>query len=67
VNARAHRASPSRFGFRKERISLGRTAELCGKPLAAFTEFAATHEVPPIRYGETELEEDLRAPSDLGL
>jgi predicted HTH domain antitoxin len=46
---------------------LGRTAELCGKPLAAFTEFAATHEVPPIRYGETELEEDLRAPSDLGL
>jgi len=53
--------------FREENISLGRAAELCGTPLAAFMEFAAAHQVPPIRYGETELEEDRRTLSDLGL
>ena len=44
--------------FRGEKISLGRAAELCGTPLASFMEFAAAQQVPPIRYGETELEEE---------
>jgi predicted HTH domain antitoxin len=53
--------------FREEKISLGRAAELCRTPLAAFMEFVAAHAVSPIRYGETELEEDRRALSELGL
>jgi predicted HTH domain antitoxin len=53
--------------FREEKISLGRAAELCGTPHSAFMEFAAAHEVPPIRYGETELEEDRRTLSDLDM
>ena len=53
--------------FREEKISLGRAAELCHTPLAAFMEFVAAHEVSPIRYGVTELEEDRRTLSDLGL
>ena len=46
--------------FREGTISLGRAAELSCTPLAAFMEFAAAHEVSPIRYGATELEEDRR-------
>jgi predicted HTH domain antitoxin len=53
--------------FREEKISLGRAAELCRTPLAAFMEFVAAHEVSPIRYGVTELEEDRRTLSELGL
>ena len=53
--------------FREEKISLGRAAELCHTPLAAFMEFVAAHEVSPIRYGVTELEEDRRTLSELGL
>ena len=53
--------------FREEKISLGRAAELCRTPLAAFMEFVAAHEVSPIRYGVTELEEDRRTISELGL
>jgi predicted HTH domain antitoxin len=53
--------------FREERVSLGRAAELCHTPLAAFMAFAAEHEVSPIRYSVTEMEEDRRTLADLGL
>lgn len=53
--------------LREERVSLGRAAELCGTPLAAFMEFAAAHGVAPIRYGDAEYEEDQRALAALGL
>ena len=45
--------------FREDKVSMGRTAELCQTPLAAFMEFAAEHEVP-LHYGVAELEEDRR-------
>jgi len=45
--------------FREDKISMGRAAELCHTPLAAFMEFAAEHEVP-MHYGIAELEEDRR-------
>jgi predicted HTH domain antitoxin len=53
--------------FRENRVSLGRAAELSGTPLAAFMDFAAQHEVSPIRYGQPELEEDQVALAELGL
>jgi predicted HTH domain antitoxin len=53
--------------FREEKLSLGRAAELCRTPLAAFMEFVAAHEVSPIRYGAAELEDDRRTLSELGL
>ena len=53
--------------FREEKISLGRAAELCHTPLASFMDFVAAHEVSPIRYGVTELEEDRRTLAELGL
>ncbi len=53
--------------FREEKVSLGRAAELCGTPLAAFMDFVAAHNVSPIRYGATELEEDRRTLAELGL
>jgi predicted HTH domain antitoxin len=53
--------------FREEKVSLGRAAELCQTPLAAFMDFAAAHEVSPIRYGVVELEEDRRTLAELGL
>jgi predicted HTH domain antitoxin len=55
--------------FREEKVSLGRAAELCRTPVAAFMfmDFAAAHEVSPIRYGVTELEEDRRTLAELGL
>jgi predicted HTH domain antitoxin len=53
--------------FREEKVSLGRAAELCGTPLAAFMDFVAAHEVSPIRYGPVELEEDRRTLAELGL
>lgn len=53
--------------FREGKVSIGRAAELCQTPLAAFMDFAARHEVSPIRYGERELEEDRRALAELGL
>jgi predicted HTH domain antitoxin len=45
--------------FREDRISMGRAAELCRTPLAAFTEFAAEHNAP-MHYGIGEWEEDQR-------
>ena len=53
--------------FREEKVSLGRAAELCQTPLAAFMDFVAAHEVSPIRYSITELEEDRRTLAELGL
>jgi predicted HTH domain antitoxin len=53
--------------FRENKVSLGRAAELCRTPLAAFMDFAASHEVSPIRYGERELEEDWQTMTELGL
>ena len=53
--------------FREGKVSIGRAAELCQTPLAAFMDFAARHEVSPIRYGDRELEEDRRALAELGL
>jgi predicted HTH domain antitoxin len=53
--------------FREEKISLGRAAELCQTPLAAFMDFVAAHEVSPIRYSILELEEDRRTLAELGL
>jgi predicted HTH domain antitoxin len=53
--------------FRENKISLGRAAELSQTPLALFMDFAAQHEVSPIRYGEQELEEDRRTLAELGL
>lgn len=44
--------------FREEKVSLGRAAELCQTPLAAFTDFAAQHGVPPLRYKIEDLEEE---------
>jgi predicted HTH domain antitoxin len=35
--------------YREGKISLGRAAELCQTPLAAFMDFAAKHAVPPLR------------------
>lgn len=46
--------------FREEKLSLGRAAELCQTPLAAFMDFAAQHGVPPLRYRMEDLEEERR-------
>jgi predicted HTH domain antitoxin len=53
--------------FRKQRISLGRAAELCATPIEAFMDFAADHGVPPLQYGLNELEEDRRSFDELGV
>ncbi len=44
--------------YREDRISLGRGAELCDTPLAAFMDFAAKHGVPPLRYSFEDLKEE---------
>jgi predicted HTH domain antitoxin len=46
--------------YREGAVSLGRAAELCDTPLAAFMDFAAGHGVPPLNYGMEHLEEDRR-------
>jgi predicted HTH domain antitoxin len=46
--------------YREDKVSLGRAAELCQTPLAAFMDFAARHGVPPLRYSFEELEEERR-------
>lgn len=51
--------------YREEKVSLGRAAELCQTPLAAFMDFAAKHNVPPLRYSFDELEEERRSNSRL--
>lgn len=47
--------------YREDKVSLGRAAELCQTPLAAFMEFAAKHSVPPLRYSFEDLEEERRS------
>jgi predicted HTH domain antitoxin len=44
--------------FRERKVSLGRAAELCATPLAAFMDFAAAHGVPPLSYDLEDLEHD---------
>jgi predicted HTH domain antitoxin len=51
--------------FREQKVSVGRAAELCGVPLAAFMDFAAAHEVPPLNYGLADLEQDRQTLSKL--
>src|SRR2546423_806163 len=43
--------------FREGVVSLGRAAELCATPLAAFMDFAASRGVPPLNYGIDQLKE----------
>ena len=51
--------------YREDKISLGRAAELCQTPLAAFMDFAAKHSAPPLRYVYEELEDESRATGHL--
>ena len=44
--------------YREGKVSLGRAADLCQTPLAAFMDFAAKHSVPPLRYSFEDLEEE---------
>lgn len=44
--------------YREDKVSLGRAAELCQTPLAAFMDFAAKHGVPPLRYSFEDLQEE---------
>lgn len=44
--------------YREDKVSLGRAAELCETPVAAFMDFAAKHGVPPLRYSFEDLEEE---------
>jgi predicted HTH domain antitoxin len=47
--------------YREARVSLGRAAELCETPVAAFMDFAAKHGVTPLRYSYEDLEEERRS------
>ena len=51
--------------YREDKVSLGRAAELCHTPLAAFMGFAAKHGVPPLRYSSEDLEEERRSTDHL--
>jgi predicted HTH domain antitoxin len=51
--------------YREDKVSLGRAAELCQTPLAAFMDFAAKHGVPPLRYSPEDLEEERRSTDGL--
>jgi predicted HTH domain antitoxin len=53
--------------FREQKVSLGRAAELCSMPLAAFMKFSAAHGVPPITYSLDDLEADRKTIERLGL
>jgi predicted HTH domain antitoxin len=44
--------------YREDKVSLGRAAELCHMPVAAFMDFAAKHGVAPLRYSFEDLEEE---------
>ena len=44
--------------YREDKDSLGRAAELCQTPVAAFLDFSARHGVPPLRYSFEDLEEE---------
>jgi predicted HTH domain antitoxin len=53
--------------FREEKVSLGRAAELCETPLAAFMDFVACHGVSPLRPTFEDLEEERNAIERLGV
>ncbi len=53
--------------YREDKVSLGRAAELCQTPLAAFMDFVAKHGVPPLRYSFEDLEEERRSTDRLGV
>jgi predicted HTH domain antitoxin len=53
--------------YREDKVSLGRAAELCQTPLAAFMDFAAKHSVPPLRYSFEDLEEERQVAGSLKL
>jgi predicted HTH domain antitoxin len=44
--------------YREDKVSLGRAAELCQTPVAAFMDFAAKHGVPPLRYSFEDLDQE---------
>jgi predicted HTH domain antitoxin len=44
--------------YPEDKVSLGRAAELCQTPLAAFLNFAAKRGLPPPRYSFEDLEEE---------
>jgi len=46
--------------YREDKVSLGRAAELCQTPVAAFMDFAAKHGVSPLGYSFEDLEEERR-------
>ncbi len=46
--------------FLEGTVSLGRAAELCRTPLAAFMDFAAAHGFPPLNYGMEQFDGDRR-------
>jgi predicted HTH domain antitoxin len=50
--------------FREDKISMGKAAELCHTPIAAFMDFAAERKAP-MHYGIAELEEDRRTSAKL--
>ena len=52
--------------YRKDKVSLGRAAELCQMPLEQFMEFAARHNAS-LHYAAGDLEEDRRTLERLGL
>jgi len=53
--------------LREDKVSLGRAAELCQTPLAAFMDFAAHHGVPPLRYSSADLAEERLSFDRLGV
>jgi predicted HTH domain antitoxin len=53
--------------YREDKVSLGRAAELCHTPIAAFMDFVAKHGLPPLRYSFEELEEERRSTDELGV
>jgi predicted HTH domain antitoxin len=51
--------------YLEDKVSLGRAAELCETPLAAFMDFAAKHSVPPMRFSNEDLEEERQSAGSL--
>jgi predicted HTH domain antitoxin len=53
--------------LREKKVSLGRAAELCQIPLAAFMEFVAKHGVSPLRNSFEDLEAESKAAEQFGV
>ncbi len=51
--------------YREDKVSLGRAAELCHMPLAAFMDFAAKRSVTQLRYSFEDLEEERQSADGL--